>query len=144
VKILLQRVKQAAVRVEGREVSAIGKGLLVFAAVEKGDTIDAAGGLAKKIAEIRVFEDAAGKMNLSCRDAGGEILLVPQFTLAASCKKGTRPSFDGAESPERAASLLADLAGFLRDSGLPVREGVFGARMEVSLVNDGPVTFLLP
>lgn len=142
-KLLIQRVKHASVSVEGKVVAQIPHGMLALVAIEKGDTVDTAGTWAKKLAEFRIFEDEKGKMNLSIRDIKGEILVVPEFTLAASTKKGTRPGFDQAEQPERAKELMADLVQFLTTFGMTVRQGIFGARMEVLLLNDGPVTFLL-
>lgn len=142
-KALIQRVLRAAVFVEGREFSSIGGGLLVFLGVEKGDTADNAAFLAGKLSRLRVFEDASGKMNLSVMDAGGEMLVVSQFTLAADLRKGNRPSFDAAESPEKAQRLYEGFIQGLKGSGVAVKEGVFGARMRVSLENDGPVTMLL-
>lgn len=121
----------------------ISRGMVVFVAVEKGDTVDAAGSLARRLVDFRIFGDDKGKMNLSVKEVEGEILIVPEFTLAADVRKGTRPSFDRVESPERARELVADFTTFLKNNGLPVKEGVFGAHMVVSVENDGPVTFLL-
>lgn len=141
-KLLIQRVRKASVAVEGKTVSEIGRGILAFVGIEKGEQLDTVGALAKKLLDFRIFEDGNKKMNLSIRDIRGEILIVPEFTLAASSAKGTRPSFDLAESPERARSLIKDFVNFLGESKLTVKEGVFGASMEVSILNDGPVTFL--
>jgi D-tyrosyl-tRNA(Tyr) deacylase len=143
VKLLVQRVSGARVAVDGRTTAEIGTGMLVFVGVEKGDTVDQAGLLAKKLAGFRIFEDGNGKMNLSLREVKGEALVVSEFTLAADVRKGTRPSFDTAEAPERARDLIAQFIEFLRGFELPVKEGVFGTEMAVSLVNDGPVTFLI-
>jgi len=143
VKVLLQRVRRAEVRVEGRRVGSIGAGLLVFIGVERGDGPDDVEAYAAKTAELRIFGDAAGRMNLDVRQAGGAILVVSQFTLAGSTRRGLRPSFDGAEEPGRANELYLAYVEALRARGLPVETGVFGAMMEVELVNDGPVTFLL-
>jgi D-tyrosyl-tRNA(Tyr) deacylase len=143
VKVLLQRVRRAEVRVEGRRVGSIGAGLLVFIGVERGDGPDDVEAYAAKTAELRIFGDAAGRMNLDVRQAGGAILVVSQFTLAGSTRRGLRPSFDGAEEPGRANELYLAYVEALRERGLSVATGAFGAMMEVELVNDGPVTFLL-
>ncbi|HVQ35864.1 MAG TPA: D-aminoacyl-tRNA deacylase [Candidatus Bathyarchaeia archaeon] len=142
-KVLLQRVRRAEVRVEGRRVGSIGAGLLVFIGVERGDGPDDVEAYAAKTAELRIFGDAAGRMNLDVRQAGGAILVVSQFTLAGSTRRGLRPSFDGAEEPGRANELYLAYVEALRERGLSVATGAFGAMMEVELVNDGPVTFLL-
>lgn len=142
-KVLLQRVKEARIVVEGKTVSEIGPGLLVFLGVDRGDGAREIDSLSHKVANLRIFEDEAGKMNRSILDTSKEILLVSQFTLSAGCNKGLRPSFDSAEKPEKAGLLVEEFAQFLRGKGLTVREGVFGARMDVHLVNDGPVTFYL-
>ncbi len=127
--------------VDDREVSRIGRGLLVLVGVEKGDGEEGAAALAKKIAEMRIFQDDAGKMNLSVQDVHGEVLLVSQFTLCADLRKGRRPSFEPAAPPDHARRLCAGFAELLRSRGVPVKEGVFGAHMHVTLINDGPVTF---
>ena len=142
-KVLLQRVSRAAVRVDGETVGSIGMGLLVLLAVEQGDGEDDADYLADKTAELRIFPDEAGKMNRSVEEAGGELLVVSQFTLAASTRKGRRPSYSKAAPPELAVPLYERFAARLRQRGLSVAEGVFQAMMEVELVNDGPVTVLL-
>jgi len=142
-KIVLQRVKEARVDVEGRTAGRIGPGLCLFVGVEKGDGEADADGLAKKCVELRIFPDAQGKMNLSLAEAGGSVLAVSQFTLAGSVRKGRRPSFDGAEEAGRAAELFGYFVGALRALGASVETGVFQALMEVHLVNDGPVTFVL-
>ena len=142
-RALLQRVSEASVTVEGETVGRIGPGLLVLLAVERGDTESEACWIAKKIAELRIFEDDQGKMNVSIVDTAGSVLLVPQFTLAADCRKGRRPSFDKATPPEEAIPMLGRVKTALEEGGLPVAEGRFGAHMKVSLVNDGPVTLLL-
>lgn len=142
-KALIQRISGAKVVVGGKTVCASGRGLLVFLGVEKGDTVDAAGRLCRKVASLRIFEDKEGKMNLSLRDTGGEALVVSQFTLAANLRKGHRPSFENAEAPERARELYGAFIECLRGEGVRVSEGVFQARMEVHLVNDGPVTIML-
>jgi len=142
-RLLLQRVSRAAVRVDGDEVASIGRGLLVLVGVQKGDGQGEVEVAARKLAGLRIFDDAEGRMNLAAGEVGGAVLCVSQFTLAGSLAKGRRPSFDGAAPPEEAAPLLDALAARLRDAGLPVATGRFGARMAVELVNDGPVTFVL-
>ena len=142
-RAVLQRVSRASVEVKDDRVAETGAGLLVFIAVEKGDTLGEADWMARKIAELRVFEDDAWKMNRSVTDVGGEILLVSQFTLAADCRKGRRPSFDGAAAPEEARPLIARVRSTLEAGGLVVREGAFGSHMKIELVNDGPVTIVL-
>jgi len=143
VKVLLQRVSRAAVRVEGETVGSIGAGLLVLLGVEQGDGEADADYLADKSAELRIFPDDEGKMNRSVEDAGGELLVVSQFTLAACTRRGRRPSYSRAAPPELAVPLYERFAARLRGRGLRVAEGVFQAMMEVELVNDGPVTVLL-
>lgn len=142
-KIVLQRVRGAAVEVEGRVVGRIGPGICLLIGVEKGDSEEEAEALAGKITELRIFPDGAGKMNLSLGEIGGEVLAISQFTLAGSTKKGRRPSFDGAEEPERAEALINHLAGSIRQRGFRVETGVFQAIMNVHLINEGPVTFVL-
>jgi D-tyrosyl-tRNA(Tyr) deacylase len=143
VKIVLQRVKQASVKVQNRTAGTIGQGVCLFVGVEKGDSEEEARYLAHKIVELRIFPDEEGKMNLSLLDVQGEVLSVSQFTLAGSLKKGRRPSFDNAESPEKAEALFLYFVSLIKQKGLKVETGVFGALMEVYLVNDGPVTFIL-
>jgi D-tyrosyl-tRNA(Tyr) deacylase len=135
-------VSSAAVRVDGVEIAAIGRGLLALVAVERGDGEAAARRLAERVAGYRVFADAQGKMNLSLRDVGGELLAVPQFTLAADTNSGTRASFSGAAPPAEGEALFGKFVEFAAQT-VPVRLGRFGADMKVSLVNDGPVTFWL-
>jgi D-tyrosyl-tRNA(Tyr) deacylase len=142
-KIVLQRVKEARVDVGGRTVGRIGRGVCLLVGVEKGDGEADAEHLAKKCAELRIFPDAEGKMNLSLAEAGGEVLAVSQFTLAASVRKGRRPSFDGAEEPGRAAELFGYFVGAVEALGVTVETGVFQAMMDVHILNDGPVTFIL-
>ncbi|MHB8053812.1 MAG: D-aminoacyl-tRNA deacylase [Candidatus Aminicenantales bacterium] len=142
-KIVLQRVGEASVETGGRTVGQIGRGYCLLVGIEKNDTETEADRLARKVAEIRVFPDGQGKMNLSLGEAGGEILAVSQFTLAASLRRGRRPSFDTAEEPGRAAELFERFVATLRAAGLSVSTGVFQAEMRVRLVNDGPVTFIL-
>lgn len=142
-KVLLQRVSRAEVRVEGRQVAAIGRGLLVFVAVERGDTEETADALAEKTADLRIFPDDSRPMNRSALEEGLEVLVVSQFTLAASTRKGRRPSFSAAAPPEEAEALYRRFADRIEARGLRVSSGVFRANMEVELVNDGPVTVLL-
>jgi D-tyrosyl-tRNA(Tyr) deacylase len=143
VKIVLQRVKKAHVEIEGKITGEIKRGFCLLVGIEKGDTEKAAGYLADKISGLRVFSDQKGKMNLSIQEIRGEILAVSQFTLAGSVKKGRRPSFDGAEKPDRAKKLFQFFVAQLRHKNIPIETGVFGAVMNVYLVNDGPVTFIL-
>jgi D-tyrosyl-tRNA(Tyr) deacylase len=142
-KIVLQRVKEARVDVEGKAVGCIGRGICLLVGVEKGDGEADAEHLARKCTELRIFPDAQGKMNLSLAETGSEVLAVSQFTLAASVRKGRRPSFDGAEEPSRAASLFDHFVGAVEALGVTVETGVFQAMMDVHIVNDGPVTFIL-
>ena len=142
-KAVIQRVSSATVEVDAKIAGRIGKGILVLLGVEKGDEERAAAWLAEKIVNLRIFEDGEGKMNLSVRETGGELLAVSQFTLAGNCAKGRRPSFDSAAPPEEANRLYEYFVGKLRCAKLPVKTGVFQAMMQVSLTNDGPVTFIL-
>jgi len=142
-KIVLQRVKKAAVEVEQKVRGKSGKGICLLVGIEKGDSEEDAQYLANKAVELRIFPDKEGKMNLSLLDIKGEVLAVSQFTLAASAKKGRRPSFDNAEAPERAERLFSYFVELIKGKGIKVETGVFGALMEVHLVNDGPVTFIL-
>ena len=142
-KCLLQRVVQASVAVDQRVVGEIQRGLLVFVGVEPGDTDEVVLRMAKRLLSYRLFSDEAGKMNLNVQQAGGAILLVSQFTLAADTNSGNRPSFSTAAPPQQASRLCADLAQALTVENIRVETGQFGADMQVSLVNDGPVTFLL-
>lgn len=142
-KALLQRVKSAAVSVDNRQVSAINNGLLVFLGVEKNDTSQQADYLAKKTAHLRIFEDQNQKMNLSVMDIKGQILVVSQFTLAGDTSRGNRPGFDNAAAPDVAKALYQYFSEQLKTYGIDVQNGIFQADMKVSLINDGPVTFLL-
>jgi D-tyrosyl-tRNA(Tyr) deacylase len=142
-KLVLQRVSSASVDVEGKEIARVGKGLLVLFGAEKGDAFSRADFLAEKTIHLRIFPDSAGKMNLSLNDIGGEILVVSQFTLAGDCSKGRRPGFDKAALPKDAETLYLRYLEVLSLSGLRVATGKFGADMQVKLVNDGPVTFIL-
>jgi len=142
-KIVLQRVKEASVTVGGQVVGCIGKGLLVFLAVAKEDTADDISYLVKKLIDLRVFEDAQGKMNCSIAEAGGEFLVVSQFTLLGACEKGRRPSFDKAADLQKGEELYNAFVDALKTAGQKVQTGQFRAMMDVTLVNDGPVTFIL-
>jgi D-tyrosyl-tRNA(Tyr) deacylase len=142
-RALVQRVSQAGVRVDGETVGEIGRGLLVLLGVGEGDTTAVAAKMAAKCANLRVLEDPVGKMNLSVLETGASILVVSQFTLYADCRKGRRPSFTGSAGPEEAERLYEQFCAALGDLGVPVRTGVFRAHMDVSLVNDGPVTIWL-
>lgn len=142
-KAVIQRVSRASVEVEGRRVASIGAGLLVLLGVERGDGEEQAAYLAEKIPRLRVFDDGEGRMNRSLEEAGGEVLLVSQFTLAGRLEKGRRPSFTDAAPPDEARRLYEDLGERLRRDGVRVSLGRFQERMQVELVNDGPVTFLL-
>jgi D-tyrosyl-tRNA(Tyr) deacylase len=141
-KCVIQRVLSASVTVAGELVSDIGPGLLILAGVEKGDPVQAMRDAAKKIRELRIFADDAGKMNRDVAEAGGAILAVSQFTLAGSIAKGRRPGFDRAEEPERARALFDQFVAELASTGLTVKTGRFREHMLVALVNDGPVTFI--
>ncbi|MGN6186827.1 MAG: D-aminoacyl-tRNA deacylase [Thermoanaerobaculia bacterium] len=141
-KCVIQRVRRASVTVSDEKVSEIGIGLLVLAAVEKGDAEQAMRDAAKKIRELRIFSDDAGKMNRDVSEAGGAILAVSQFTLAGSIARGRRPSFDNAEEPNRAKELFELFVRELASTGIDVQTGRFREMMIVSLENDGPVTFV--
>ncbi len=142
-KLVLQRVSRASVKVAGIEVSSIALGILILIGIEKADTPASVLEAASKVERLRLFEDTEGKTNLSIHGVKGSILLVPQFTLAADLTKGARPSFDSAESAARAKELIAIFTAFLKEQDIEVREGKFGERMEVELVNDGPATYLI-
>lgn len=141
-KFVAQRVASAALCVSGELVSEIGRGLVVYLGVKAGDSEKQAEKAMEKVALLRVFEDEAGKMNLSVRDVKGEVLLVSQFTLYGDAKKGNRPSFSEAERPERADALYEHAVSYLRSLGVPVKTGVFGADMQIEQHNDGPVTII--
>jgi D-tyrosyl-tRNA(Tyr) deacylase len=140
---LIQRVNEAEVRVAGERVATIGRGVLALIGVQRGDSAETGARLLERILTYRVFPDAAGRMNVSLREVGGGLMLVPQFTLAADTGKGTRAGFSTAAAPQEAQRLFGDLLGRAQAAYAPVSAGVFGAYMQVSLVNDGPVTFLL-
>jgi len=141
-RAVIQRVRRASVSVNGEVVSEIGRGMLVLAAVVKSDDEQTMRDAAKKIRELRIFSDGAGKMNRDVNEAGGEILAVSQFTLAGSIAKGRRPSFDNAEEPERARAMFDLFARELASTGIAVKTGRFREMMIVALENDGPVTFV--
>lgn len=142
-KVVIQRVTSASVAVGGKIAGQIGQGLVVLLGVAKGDSEAQAEWLAEKVADLRIFNDDDGKMNLSARDIGGSLLVVSQFTLAGNCAKGKRPSFDTAAPAEEGKRLYGHFVAAARRTGLPVETGVFQADMQVALVNDGPVTFIL-
>lgn len=141
-RLVIQRVSSARVDIEGETVGEIGPGLVILVAVRHGDTPETAKHLASKVARLRIFGDDAGKMNLSAVDVGAAVLVVSQFTLYAETRKGNRPSF-AAAPPRQAELLIYELIAALRSDGLEVSEGRFGAHMQVTLTNDGPVTILL-
>lgn len=142
-KVVIQRVSEASVIADGKETGSINKGFLLLVGVEEADNSEDVNYLTRKIANLRIFEDEEGKMNLSLQQVEGELLSISQFTLHAHTKKGNRPSFIQAASPEHANKLYEDLNESLRNEYLTVETGVFGADMDVSLVNDGPVTILI-
>ena len=143
VRAVIQRVKSAAVNVEGRVTGKIGQGLLVLLGVGKGDGEKDIAYMVSKLPDLRIFEDASGKFNLSLREIRGEMLMVSQFTLYGDCRKGRRPSFTDAEEPAEAKRLYEQLILKIREQGVTVETGEFQAKMEVHLINDGPVTILL-
>ncbi len=142
-KIVLQRVSRASVTVKGEVIASISKGLLILFGAEKNDGDDKVSFLAEKTLNLRVFSDENGKMNQSCLDIGGEVLVVSQFTLAGDCTKGRRPGFDNAARPIEAEVLYQNFIDQISETGLKVATGEFGADMQVELINDGPVTFTL-
>lgn len=143
VRVVIQRVSKASVTVDGEEKGEIGHGFVLLVGVGEEDTSEDVDYLTRKISNMRIFEDDDGKMNLSLKQVEGEILSISQFTLHASTKKGNRPSFMDAAKPDKADHLYEELNDKLRDEGLNVESGVFGADMDVSLVNNGPVTILV-
>ena len=142
-RIVLQRVSRGAVSVDGETVASIGCGVVLLVGFTHDDNEDLFAHMADKIVNLRIFADEDGKMNRSLRDTAGELIVVPQFTLYGSTKKGRRPSFARAALPKDAAEMFALFVGALQGTGVPVQTGVFGAHMEVDLINDGPVTFIL-
>ena len=142
-KALIQRVKRASVTIDNQLYSQIGAGMLVLLGVEKGDTKDNADKLVDKLSKLRIFEDENEKMNFSILDTKGEMLVVSQFTLCGDCKKGTRPSFDKAAEPKIANELYEYFVSKLNDYNIPHKTGKFAAMMDVELINDGPVTFMV-
>lgn len=142
-RAVLQRVKKASVTIAGEVVAAIDKGMLILLGVDDEDTETDARELARKCADLRIFEDSEGKMNLGCLEVGGEVIVVSQFTLIADVRKGRRPSFVQAARPEQAIPLYEQFCALLRQHGLKVQTGQFGAEMLVEIHNDGPVTIIL-
>ncbi len=142
-RAVIQRVSRAQVRVEGKVVGEIGRGLLILLGIGQGDTEAEGRSLLEKIVHLRIFEDEQGKMNLSLRDCDGELMIISQFTLYADCRQGRRPSFTEAAPPEVARILYESFVAHAREAGIRAAAGVFQARMEVDLINAGPVTILL-
>lgn len=142
-KVLIQRVKKASVTIDGELYSSIGKGILALVGIEKGDGIEQVQKLAKKVTNLRIFPDENDKMNLSLLDVQGEMLVVSQFTLCGDCKKGTRPSFDKSAPPDIANDLYEKFTQEIKNYGIKTQTGKFAAMMDVELINDGPVTFML-
>ena len=142
-RAVVQRVLQSGVEVNGQTVSQIDKGLLVYLSVGKGDSAGDAEFMAEKLVNLRIFADDDGRMNRSVLDVGGAILLVSNFTLHGDCRKGRRPSFDGAGEPKLAEELYEKVGELIAGQGVTVKKGIFGEHMQISSVNDGPVTFLL-
>ncbi len=142
-KAVVQRVKSATLKVDGKLISEIGKGYVIFLGVYAGDTVDNANYIIKKVPPLRIFEDENGKVNKSILDIGGEILLVSQFTLCADTSHGNRPSFINAETPEKANALYEYVVEGVKKAGVPVKKGVFGEDMKIIQENDGPFTIIL-
>lgn len=142
-KSVIQRVSQASVSVQGHIIGKIEQGLCVLLGIEANDTLDDVIWMTQKINQLRIFEDATGKMNLNIQDINGSILLISQFTLLADCTGGRRPSFTKAGPPSHAAHLYEETITLLKQTGIPVEQGIFGAHMRVQLINDGPATFIL-
>lgn len=141
--VVIQRVNKANVKVNGKSISEIKRGIVIFLGIEKEDNERDADYIINKISNLRIFEDSSGKMNLSIKDVAGEIMVVSEFTLAGDCKKGNRPSFDKAMPPKEAENLYKYFIEKLKSTGISVKEGVFRSFMHVSLINEGPVTFIL-
>jgi D-tyrosyl-tRNA(Tyr) deacylase len=142
-RIVVQRSKKASVTVDGNITGEIKGGLVLLVGVTHDDTAEDAAYLADKIVNLRIFDDESGKMNLSLKDVGGQILSISQFTLYGDCRKGRRPNFMGAAKPDHASELYETFNRLVRDKGVEVETGVFGAMMDVSLINDGPVTLII-
>ena len=142
-KVLIQRVKEASVTIDNKQYSAINKGILALVGIEKGDTLENIQKMAKKLVNLRIFSDDNDKMNLSLMDIQGEMLIVSQFTLCGDCKKGTRPSFDKSAPPTVANELYEAFIKEVASYGIKYGTGQFGAMMDIALINDGPVTFML-
>ena len=142
-KVLIQRVKQASVTIEGKLFSEIQKGIMALVGIEKGDTLEQVQKSAKKIVGLRIFPDENDKMNKSLLDVNGEMLIVSQFTLCGDCKKGTRPSFDKSAPPQEANELYEAFVKEVNNYGIKTQTGKFGSMMDVQLINDGPVTFMI-
>ncbi len=143
-RVVVQRVKEAGVEVDGRRISSVGAGMMILVGIAESDTEEDVEWMVRKIVQLRIFADAGGVMNLPVTEAGGDIMVVSQFTLMASTKKGNRPSYIRAARPEKAVPLFDLLAEMLAEAlGKPVARGVFGADMKVALVNDGPVTIIM-
>ena len=142
-KVLIQRVKKASVTIENNLFSSIDKGILAFVGIEKGDTQEQVEKAAKKIVNLRIFPDENDKMNRSLMDVQGEMLIVSQFTLCGDCKKGTRPSFDKSAPPDVANQLYENFVKEIQNYGIKTQTGKFAAMMDVELINDGPVTFMI-
>jgi len=142
-RVLVQRVDEAFIRIDGKIHAASGKGLLLFVGFKNGDTEDMIPYFTDKIINLRIFEDAEGKMNMSVKDINGEISVVSQFTLYADTNRGRRPGFSDSASPDVAVPLYDSFVKYLKNTGLKIEEGVFGAHMEIGLINNGPATFLI-
>lgn len=142
-KVVIQRVKRCSICVQGTEVSNILSGICVYLGIEDCDILEQAQFLARKVANLRIFEDCEGKMNHSLLDYGGEVMLIPQFTLIGDCTKGNRPDFTKAAKPKEANDLYIAFGKLLEDYGLKVSYGVFGADMRIEQINDGPVTIII-
>ena len=142
-KVLIQRVKEASVTIDDELYSSINNGVLALVGIEKGDTLEQVQKSAKKIVNLRIFPDENDKMNYSLIDVNGEMLVVSQFTLCGDCKKGTRPSFDKSASPEIANDLYEKFVEEIKNYGIRTKTGKFAAMMDVALINDGPVTFMI-